>query len=231
MEEKVSSELETLYIKGIKCLFGVRSQTTNDVVLLEAGYPSLRALVKAKQKSFFEKVMKERENMLDDPLMHVIRLTWSKNAKMSGYLRSLSNCEDFVKADRCARVERVRSSAQTKSATYSAINPMFEVHSIYKNCDEVVDDYLRIAFTRFRTSSHRLRVETGRWSRLPRERRLCKCRAGIQTEQHVLIDCELAEPMKEKYGFSVNCFNTFMSTSKSEKQLQMLHEILKFFED
>ena len=231
LEEKVSSELETLYMKGIKCLLGVRSQTTNDVVLLEAGYPSLRALVKSKQKSFFEKVMKERENMLDDPLMHVIRLTWSKNAKMSGYLRSLSNCEDFVKADRCARVERVRSSAQTKSATYSAINPMFEVHSIYKNCDEVVDDYLRIAFTRFRTSSHRLRVETGRWSRLPRERRLCKCGAGIQTEQHVLIDCELAEPMKEKYGFSVNCFNTFMSTSKSEKQLQMLHEILKFFED
>ena len=103
--------------------------------------------------------------------------------------------------------------------------------SIYKNCDEVVDDYLRIAFTRFRTSSHRLRVETGRWSRLPRERRLCKCGAGIQTEQHVLIDCELAEPIEEKYGFSINCFNTFRSTSKSEKQLQMLHEISKFFED
>ena len=171
LEEKVSSELETLYMKGIKCLLGVRSQTTNDVVLLEAGYPSLRALVKSKQKSFFEKVMKERESMLDDPLMHVIRLTWSKNAKMSGYLRSLSNCEDFVKADRCARVERVRSSAQTKSATYSAINPMFEVHSIYKNCDEVVDDYLRIAFTRFLPSPHRLRVETGRGSRVPRERR------------------------------------------------------------
>ena len=231
LEEKVSTELESLYMKGIKCLLGVRSQTPTDVVLLESGYPSLRALIKSQQKSFLEKAIKERENMLDDPLMHVIRLTRLKNPKMSAYLTSLTNCDDFIKADRVARMERVRSSAQTKPATYFMINPTFEIHPVYQNCDEVVADYLRVAFTRFRTSSHRLKVETGRWSRLPRERRLCKCGAGIQTEQHVLIDYELAEPMKEKYGFSVNCFNTFMSTSKSEKQLQMLHEILNFFED
>ena len=231
LEEKVSTELESLYMKGIKCLLGVRSQTTTDVVLLESGYPSLRALIKSQQKSFLEKVIKERENMLDDPLMHVIRLTQLKNPKMSAYLTSLTNCDDFIKADRFARMERVRSSTQTKPATYFSINPTFEIHPIYQNCDEVVEDYLRTTFTRFRTSSHRLKVETGRWSRLPRERRLCKCGAGVQTEKHVLIECELAEPIKLKYGLNVQCFNSFMSTSKSEKQLQMLHEILKILED
>ena len=102
---------------------------------------------------------------------------------------------------------------------------------MYQNCDETVDDYLRIAFTRLRTSSHRLKVETGRWSRIPRERRLCKCGMGVQTEKHVLVECELAEPIKQKYGLSVECFDVFMSSKKSKAQLHMLHEILNVLED
>ena len=117
------------------------------------------------------------------------------------------------------------------TVTYCSINPTFELHSIYLNSNEPLDDYLRIAFTRFRTSSHRLKVETGRWSRLPRERRLCKCGMGVQTEEHALVECELVEPIKEKYGISVQCFSSFMSLNKSKAQLQMLHEILKMLED
>ena len=218
-------------MRWIKCLLGVRSQTTTDVVLMESGYPSLRATIKSRQKSFFDKMIKEREHMLDDPLMHALRLTRSKNARMSSYIESLSNCDDFVKADKCAREERARLSTRTKTVTYCSINPTFELHSIYLNSNEPLDDYLRIAFTRFRTSSHRLKVETGRWSRLPRERRFCKCGMGVQTEEHALVECELVEPIKEKYGISVQCFSSFMSLNKSKAQLQMLHEILKLLED
>ena len=231
LEEKISPDLENLYMKGIKCLLGVRSQTTNDVVLLESGYPSLRATIKSRQKSFLAKMIRERANMQDDPLMHVIRLTRSKNAKMSSYIESLFSTDDFVKADKCARMERARSSTRTKTVTYCSINPTFELHPIYQNSDEPLDDYLRIAFTRFRTSSHRLKVETGRWSRLPRERRICKCGVGVQSEEHVLVECELAEPIKQKYGIDVTSFNSFMSLKKSKAQLQMLREILKLLED
>jgi hypothetical protein len=112
LEEKVSPELEKLYIKAIKCLLGVRSQTTTDVVLLESGYPSLRALIKSRQKSFFEKMIAEREHMFDDPFMHVVRLTESKNPKLSSYLTSLYNCDDFIKSDNLARAERIRTSSR-----------------------------------------------------------------------------------------------------------------------
>ena len=142
--------------------------------------------------------------MVDDPLMHVLRLTRSKNAKMSSYLESLSNCDDFVKADKSARAERARSSTRTKTVTYCSINPTFELHPIYQNSKDPLDDYLRIAFTRFRTSSHRLKVETGRWSRLPRERRLCKCEMGVQTEEHALVECELVEPSKKSTALLSN---------------------------
>ena len=54
---------------------------------------------------------------------------------------------------------------------------------------------------------------------------------GVQTEEHALVECELVEPIKEKYGISVQCFSSFMSLNKSKAQLQMLHEILKMLED
>ena len=231
VEKNVSTELEQFYIKGLKSLLGIRSQTTTDVVLLESGYPSLRALIKSRQKAFFEKMVKERENMVDDPFMHVLRLTMSKNPRMKSYIKSLYDCPDFIEADRRARIERVRSSARTKFATYSTINPTFEVHPIYGNDGVAVDDYLRIAFTRFRTSSHRLKIETGRWSRIPRERRMCQCGEGVQTEEHVLVGCVLTKGIREKYGETDICFNSFMNDKKSKAQLHMLHEILDVLEN
>ena len=169
--------------------------------------------------------------MVDDPFMHVYRLTMAKNSKMAAYIRSLSTCADFIEADRRERIDRVQSSTRTKSATYTTINPSFEIHPIYQQGEETVDDYLRIAFTRLRTSSHRLKIETGRWSRIPRERRLCQCGEDIQTEEHVIVHCGLTRGIREKYGQIIDCFRTFMACKKSKAQLHMLHEILDLFKD
>ena len=169
--------------------------------------------------------------MVDDPFMHVMRLTTAKNAKMAKYIKSLNDCPDFIEADRRARIERVRSSSRSKFATYFTVNPTFEIHPIYQNGGEAVDDYLRIAFTRFRTSSHRLKIETGRWSRIPRDRRLCGCGEGVQTEEHVLVGCSLTEGIREKYGQTNISFNSFMNDKKSKAQLHMLHEILNLLEN
>ena len=231
LDDKVSPDLEHLYIKGLKSLLGVRSQTPTDVVLLETGYPSLRAMIKSRQKIFFDKMISKRENLLDDPFMHVVKLTRSKNSKMAAYINSLTQCDDFIKKDKADRMDRVRSSQKTKSQTYRYINPSFEVHPVYTEYDESVEDYLRIAFTRLRASSHRLKVETGRWSRIPREQRLCTCGMGVQTEEHVLLECDLVTPIKEKYGQEVICFQTFMQERKTKAQLHMIFEILKLFED
>ena len=231
LEDKVLPDLEQLYMKGIKSLLGIRSQITADVVLLESGYPSLRALIKSKQKAFFQNMINERKDMLDDPFMHAVRLTQDKNRTMNGYLERLKNCDDFIAKDRLERIARVRASERSKSVTYRSINPTMDVHPIYKDCAEPVDDYLRMSFTRFRTSSHRLRIKTGRWSRTPRERRLCQCGGGVQSEEHVLMSCSLTEPIRQKYAVIIDCFEQFVSGSKTKPELHMLHEILKFFEN
>ena len=175
LENIASSDVGKMYMKGIKCLLGVRPQTSNDVCLLESGYPVFNAVVKSRQKSFIQKIIVERSDMTDDPLMFALKTTQKENPKMKKYIDSLLSCDDFLKQDKSERIERVQSSTRTKLITYKSINSSFEVHPIYQPGQETIDDYLRITFTRFRTSSHRLKIETGRWSRIERERRLCQC--------------------------------------------------------
>ena len=69
------------------------------------------------------------------------------------------------------------------------MNPDLSIHPLYEfhENEPVIDDNLRIAFTRFRLSAHKLRCETGRWNKVPADRRICPhCDgASIQNEQHI----------------------------------------------
>ena len=58
--------------------------------------------------------------------------------------------------------------------------------------------------TRLRLGSHYLRVETGRWARIPPERRTCSCQSGIQDELHVLLHCPLTQNLRIQYNLN-NC--------------------------
>ena len=122
------------------------------------------------------------------------------------------------------------SSEQTKTVTYRQINPTLSVHPMYSS-EEVLEDDFRTAFTRLRLSSHRLRIETGRWTRTPREERLCQCGEAIQTEQHVICDCTLVAHIRESYNCNITNFQEFMTTEKSKQQLAMVLRILGFYEE
>ena len=43
-----------------------------------------------------------------------------------------------------------------------------------------------------------MKVETGRWSRTPREERLCEC-GEIQDEKHIVFFCNKTNDLREKY--------------------------------
>ena len=50
---------------------------------------------------------------------------------------------------------------------------LYLVHPQVLYEDRLVPEYNRKAFTRLRLSSHKLKIETGRWSRIPKEARRC----------------------------------------------------------
>ena len=55
--------------------------------------------------------------------------------------------------------------------------------------------------TRFRTGSHSLAVETGRYSNIIRENRLCSCGNSVQTVWHVIAECcETRDIVRNRYN-------------------------------
>ena len=66
---KPSPKMKSMYMKAIKMLLGVRQSTPNETCLIEAGYPSLDAFIRQRQRCFFERMMVERKDMTDDPLI------------------------------------------------------------------------------------------------------------------------------------------------------------------
>ena len=60
----------------------------------------------------------------------------------------------------------------------------------------------RIALTQLRVSSHRLEIESGRWSRpnkTPRENRKCKLCNSLEDEYHFLFECSLYNKLRTSY--------------------------------
>ena len=87
--------------------------------------------------------------------------------------------------------QRVRAATSTKRKEYYNLNPKLQENPIYRNPN--IPEYNIISFSRIILGSHRLKIETGRWSRISRENRLCQCNEGIQSEEYVLLKCKLTE--------------------------------------
>ena len=57
-----------------------------------------------------------------------------------------------------------------------------------------------MSFTRLRVTSHSLKFEKGKWSRVTRINRVCQCdRRSVQDERHVLLECPLSEHVRLQY--------------------------------
>lgn len=96
--------------------------------------------------------------------------------------------------DLCTR----QRESSSKVDMYMSMNHEMSVHHVYA-APTYIPDHLRVSFSRFRLSAHRLRVETGRWMRIPRNERLCVCNIDIQNEAHVMFHCPITLPIRQTY--------------------------------
>ena len=113
--------------------------------------------------------------------------------------------------------------------TYREINPTLVAHDVYnKHCTEsFIDELYRLAFTRLRLSSHNLRIETGRWARLPRERRLCQC-GCVQVERHVVEQCPLTERFRSFHTTEV-IFPDSLVNAKTPRDFRLIYDIMSVY--
>ena len=166
--------------------------------------------------------------MSDDPLMMVLKLTESSNKHSWDYIINVLNDEHEISAiDRLK--QSIRLSSKTKMKTYLKLNPNLSVYPVYQLCNATIPDYLRTEFSRFRLSSHRLKIETGRWARLPPEERLCLC-GKIQDEEHVLLECVLTEHIRDLSPISIfPTIDTMLNSWISLPDFKFLHAILRYY--
>ena len=61
----------------------------------------------------------------------------------------------------------------------------------------------KLDYTKFRTSNHKLAIETLRYTRpvIPREQRLCKCcdQSEIEDENHIIFVCKNYKDLRETF--------------------------------
>jgi len=74
----------------------------------------------------------------------------------------------------------------------------YSIHPMHDTSAVSVPDRDRLWATQLRLSSHRLAIETGRRSRIPRNNRLCSCGA-IQREEHVICFCPLSQSIRFQF--------------------------------
>ena len=89
---------------------------------------------------------------------------------------------------------------------YQTMNPTLSRHIIYSSPS--VPEYARISVSRLRLSSHHLRIETGRWARIERNRRVCRCDdISPQDEEHVLFKCPITASVRSVFPQFANLDN------------------------
>jgi hypothetical protein len=184
--------LEVQYHRALKALLGVRTQTINLLCRLELAKPPVQALISERRVKFLRKFM-TAETDAERPLSQVWALCEENQTPGYRFLRrEMERNENAVAVALTMQEEQCRERALSSSKIHSYLdhNPRLEKHSVYAS-DVFIPDHERRCWTQFRLSAHRLRIETGRWSRTPRDQRLCACGTGVQDEQHVIFTCPL----------------------------------------
>ena len=196
------------YKCGIKTALGVRQNTNTEIIYIETGkYPLHCRVVKAQSK-FWVYVNEYIAEFPDSALKKVIDIGLGCNIPYLKYYQKLNlgnenpkSCEKRLQ-DSCMELWKQKITRQasidsdSKLGTYYRINPLLQQFAM--NID--ITENERITISRYRTGSHSLAIEIGRFSNTPRENRLCGCGAGMQSLWHVFNECVLTrEAVGNKY--------------------------------
>ena len=170
----------------------------------------------------------------EEPFCYVYRLCGEANTPGFRFLSNSIDREPVtgLGLEKIKAIIRAKPQSATKYVTYrSKLNPSLSTHPIY-TCKSHIPDYMRQAFTRIRLMSHNLKIETGRWSRIPMESRVCSCANNItQTEEHVLLYCPISNNCRLKYPMlNFNNMTELIDRQDNLKELcNYMYDVLKLY--
>lgn len=240
--------VERVYLKFLKQILGVRTQTCTAAVYGELGKVPLSVLRKVRILKYWYNIMKSPDSLKYKLLQSEIETDNCIN-NWAGQVKSLLsdlgfhylwNNEDVTKVQLDKVIERLydhflqswfsdlRNSS--KLNTYTIYKEVFELEK-YLCCISNIKH--RIALTRFRCSAHKLNIEEGRYRNIERQERLCtKCNMQIiEDEYHFALVCPFYRDLRLQYLTKYYCAWPTIQKFRnllSSKQSGVLIKLAKF---
>ena len=217
------SKIEKMYMDAIKAALNVRQTTRNDTVLLESGMSTVKDMITEMTKRYMKKkLVEERDD--ETPLCKIYQMCEQNNTIGYNFIIKCLNTEHMEDLNKL-KENFISNQYGSKALAYKDLNPNLTLHRIYSE-KEYITEFKRVNFTRFRLSSHNLKIETGRWSRIPREDRLCEC-GEIQDELHVTLHCPQTNAIREKFElYNIHSLNVLM---EHPLIVDIIHEVINVF--
>ena len=218
--------IEALYSKLIKSALNVRPGTPNLLALIESGLLPLKALVRKRQLKFFRRFKDSLgENSQRKSVFNELCELGNQTSYMKHYIdldRKYDNPNEVYKE----ALDEIKTTIRQKA---SLPDEHYRFHIYHEqNPDLLPSPFLSSSYsdsiTRFRLGSHNLPIETGRWSRMNREDRLCRNCSVLGDEKHFLFHCtEIKRNPEHMFSNNLseiwkneNIFDLFKNLSKSE---------------
>ena len=200
--------IDTVYIQGLKTALSIRHSVNNEIVYVESDRYPLTIRIKKQQLKFWLSLQEL------DPQHHItkfILLAENLNIPYIKHFKNLEilyqnpkNCQDILRAEFTAetkvKFEREgNTDPESRLGAYLQCNPLLTCPSSLPAFEPE-----RITVTRYRTGSHQLKIETGRFAvpRIPRDDRLCLCYTAVQTLKHCLQNCPLLNSLRTKHNIT-----------------------------
>ena len=190
----IPTDLEKTYNKLLRRTLNVRPNTPALTLYIESGFLPITSLIHARQLKFYSRYRDRAAGMNTPRAQLFARLLSEPTSYMQHYINlceKYDSPEDVYKKSSEEVKERLRSCAennQYKYEIYGEINPNLVTSPFLGSLNKFSGDIIR-----FRLGSHNLPIETGRWSRIPRDERLCGVCKVLGDEKHALFDCQTVD--------------------------------------
>ena len=236
-------QCEKLHLKFLKCILGVHKKSVNFAVLAELGrfplhYDILKSLINYwyRFENLNEFSLLKDAYLCSKSIHFNNKLSWySFVDKTLNYVGIGQHCKDLSPYKFKKNVTKLIHNKYIESwynsrnkfidgklCTYFKLKQCFGFENyltVIKNCD------IRRSICKLRISAHKLMIEVGRYSNIPRNQRFCnKCNSGsIGDEIHFLINCEkFLNDRKSVYDLVESNVQNFTNLNDDQKFLYLL---------
>ena len=214
--------LEQSRLKFLKSILNFKMSTSNCIVYGETGVLPFKIDIQCRVISFWSKLVSLVSNNLSYIKLYAISLSHYHNHR-NGIFKWLENVRSiliscgfsgiwdyqlfqnrnwFVKSTRQKLTDLFlnewKSQVESNSLCYKyrLFKQKLGFEEYLINAPAKFRNYL----IKFRTRNHRLPIETGRWRRIPREKRKCHlCHSDIGDEFHYLLVCRALNNLRRQF--------------------------------